>query len=398
MTRCTDERGIGLVIPHRQQAHGVCGIGEDRRRKRVLRDGLLHDDRIERGDRLFEGLLSDSAPVEAVSARGEGEAHDAVSVGAVDGLQEGERVKRRAQTGMPKAQQVHALFLIPGDPGVRVHLESSHPALRARSTEYIGRLTRRGRVAPSVRRGNASSRGAPVERSARASSGADVQDALPLQFGSCILSEVVTVTGRIADASSTERRAVKGERMGPSGGQIVKRLMDLAVSAIGFLALAVPFAVIAAAIKLDSPGPVFFRQVRVGRGGARFRVWKFRTMTETRVDPNAPDRLGPDDARITRVGRVLRGFGLDELPQLLNVLRGSMSLVGPRPTLAYQVERYDAFQRRRLEATPGSRASRSSPAGTPSPGSGGSSSMSGTSITGRSGSICEFSPGRCGRS
>jgi len=141
--------------------------------------------------------------------------------------------------------------------------------------------------------------------------------------------------------------------MALSGGRIAKRLLDLAVSAVGLALLAFPFAVIAAAIRIDSVGPVFFRQVRVGRGGARFWVWKFRTMTETRVDPNAPDRLGPDDARITRVGRVLRGFGLDELPQLINVLRGEMSLVGPRPTLAYQVERYDAFQRRRLEATPG---------------------------------------------
>jgi len=131
---------------------------------------------------------------------------------------------------------------------------------------------------------------------------------------------------------------------------MIKRAIDMVAS---LAVLAVPFCVIAAAIKIDSKGPVFFRQVRVGRGGKPFRVWKFRTMTETRVDPQAPVRLSKDDARITCVGRFLRGFGLDELPQLINVLSGEMSLVGPRPTLGYQVAEYDGFQRRRLEVTPG---------------------------------------------
>jgi len=119
------------------------------------------------------------------------------------------------------------------------------------------------------------------------------------------------------------------------------------------LLLTLPFLIVGLAIRADSRGPVFFRQVRVGRGGKPFRVWKFRTMTETRVDPQAPVRLRKDDARITRVGRFLRGFGLDELPQLINVLSGEMSLVGPRPTLGYQVAEYDGFQRRRLEVAPG---------------------------------------------
>jgi len=136
-------------------------------------------------------------------------------------------------------------------------------------------------------------------------------------------------------------------------GRFAKRVVDLTVSLPAILILSILFLLVAVAIKLDDGGAVFFRQVRVGRGGRRFRVWKFRTMTESHVDPTGPDLLSADDVRITRVGKVLRSFGLDELPQLLNVLGGSMSLVGPRPTLVYQVERYNDVQRRRLAAKPG---------------------------------------------
>jgi lipopolysaccharide/colanic/teichoic acid biosynthesis glycosyltransferase len=135
--------------------------------------------------------------------------------------------------------------------------------------------------------------------------------------------------------------------------RIVKRSFDLVVSAIGFALVAIPFAAIALAIKLDGGGPVFFRQERVGMGGRRFRVWKFRTMVVDAVSKGLGVTVAARDERITRVGRVLRNLGLDELPQFLNVLTGEMSLVGPRPTLAYQVEQYDAAQRRRLEIRPG---------------------------------------------
>jgi len=133
----------------------------------------------------------------------------------------------------------------------------------------------------------------------------------------------------------------------------LKRLTDLAISIPAVALLALPFAAIALAIKLDSRGPVFFRQERVGRGGRPFRVWKLRTMVVDAVSKGLGVTVAEGDERITRVGRVLRATGVDELPQLLNVLTGEMSLVGPRPTLAYQVERYDAFQKRRLEARPG---------------------------------------------
>jgi lipopolysaccharide/colanic/teichoic acid biosynthesis glycosyltransferase len=133
----------------------------------------------------------------------------------------------------------------------------------------------------------------------------------------------------------------------------VKRVVDLLASGVSLLVLAVPFGAIALAVKLDDRGPVFFRQERVGRGGRRFRVWKFRTMIVDAVSKGRGVAVAHNDERITRVGRLLRNSGVDELPQVLNVLVGEMSLVGPRPTLSYQVERYSPFQKRRLEVRPG---------------------------------------------
>ena len=133
----------------------------------------------------------------------------------------------------------------------------------------------------------------------------------------------------------------------------LKRTLDLASGILGLLVLALPFAIIALAIKLDSKGAVFFRQERVGKDGRSFRVWKFRTMIEGAVRKGLGYNVTKDDSRITRVGVVLRNWGLDELPQLINVFIGEMSLVGPRPTLRYQVEHYNDFQRRRLKMKPG---------------------------------------------
>jgi len=132
-----------------------------------------------------------------------------------------------------------------------------------------------------------------------------------------------------------------------------KRFLDCIIATLMLLLVTLPLLIIGVLIKLEDGGSVFFRQQRVGLNGKLFRVWKFRTMTETRVDPQAPDPLAQNDSRITRVGKILRSLGIDELPQLLNVLSGEMSLVGPRPTLAYQAREYTAFQRRRLEAKPG---------------------------------------------
>src|SRR5204862_87976 len=120
------------------------------------------------------------------------------------------------------------------------------------------------------------------------------------------------------------------------------------------LAAASPVVALAAlAIKLEDGGPVFYKQARVGRGGEEFELLKLRTMVVGAEKQGAGWAVDRGDPRITRVGRVLRRLSLDELPQLWNVLRGDMSLIGPRPTLAYQVERYTPRQRRRLEVRPG---------------------------------------------
>jgi lipopolysaccharide/colanic/teichoic acid biosynthesis glycosyltransferase len=152
--------------------------------------------------------------------------------------------------------------------------------------------------------------------------------------------------------------------------------MDVTGSALALLFLAPVFLIISAAVKLSSPGPVFFRQKRVGRFGKTFILLKFRSMyvnNDAAVHENyvkqlisgkaerQPGECGKDgvfkltrDSRITRVGSFLRRTSLDELPQFVNVLRGEMSLVGPRPPLAYEVQAYDVWHRRRiLESMPG---------------------------------------------
>jgi exopolysaccharide biosynthesis polyprenyl glycosylphosphotransferase len=145
---------------------------------------------------------------------------------------------------------------------------------------------------------------------------------------------------------------------------LLKAAMDWIGAALLTVILAPVLLTVAAAVKLTSRGPVFFRQDRVGRGGRTFQMLKFRSMVvgaEARVETLAEagnDAAGPlfkrrDDPRVTRVGRVLRRYSLDELPQLFNVLSGNMSLVGPRPPLPAEVSRYEARMRRRLLVKPG---------------------------------------------
>ncbi|WP_305883475.1 sugar transferase [Chromobacterium sp. IIBBL 290-4] len=122
------------------------------------------------------------------------------------------------------------------------------------------------------------------------------------------------------------------------GSRLLKRLFDIAAAGAGLAVLALPLMAVALWVKLDSPGPVFFRQVRVGRGGALFRIHKFRTM---QVDTERQGQLTVGaDSRITGAGRILRKTKLDELPQLLDVLFGDMSLVGPRPEVPKYVAHY----------------------------------------------------------
>jgi exopolysaccharide biosynthesis polyprenyl glycosylphosphotransferase len=143
----------------------------------------------------------------------------------------------------------------------------------------------------------------------------------------------------------------------------VKRLFDLIVAPLALIVGALPMALIAIAIRRDSPGPILFRQQRVGEHGKLFWMVKFRTMID-RADEQLPALVDsqpdgqvlfkrPDDPRLTRVGRWLRQFSLDELPQLWNVLKGDMSLVGPRPELPWLVDRYADWQRKRFNVPQG---------------------------------------------
>ena len=132
-----------------------------------------------------------------------------------------------------------------------------------------------------------------------------------------------------------------------------KRALDLVIAGLA-AAIAGPFMlVIALAIRLEDRGPALLRQSRVGMDGEDFDLLKFRTMIADAHTVGSGWLVAERDPRITRVGRFLRKWSLDELPQMFNVLRGEMSIVGPRPTLRYQVDQYTPFQRRRLEAKPG---------------------------------------------
>ena len=158
----------------------------------------------------------------------------------------------------------------------------------------------------------------------------------------------------------------------PLGYRVAKRSLDVAASGIWLLLASPVMGLIAAAIKLDSPGPILFRQQRLGLGGRPFVLYKFRTMDERAdeeehqryvsklirgetSDPDEPATWVPieGDPRVTRIGSFLRRSHLDELPQLLNILRGDMSLVGPRPPIPYEVELYQPWHLGRLAVTPG---------------------------------------------
>jgi lipopolysaccharide/colanic/teichoic acid biosynthesis glycosyltransferase len=133
----------------------------------------------------------------------------------------------------------------------------------------------------------------------------------------------------------------------------LSRVLDVVIAAALLLVAAPLLALAAFAIRLESRGPVFYRQLRVGRDGEPFELWKLRTMVPGAESMGAGIYVLEGDPRITRTGRLLRRFSLDELPNLVNVLRGELAIVGPRPTVQEQVDRYTDRQRRRLEVKPG---------------------------------------------
>jgi lipopolysaccharide/colanic/teichoic acid biosynthesis glycosyltransferase len=133
----------------------------------------------------------------------------------------------------------------------------------------------------------------------------------------------------------------------------LKRLLDLVIAAVGAVLTAPVVAVIALAIRIESPGHPIYRQTRVGKDGELFSIYKLRTMVRGAEFTGAGLAIQEGDDRITRIGTWLRRYSLDELPNLWNVLRGDMSIVGPRPTIQVQVEQYTERQRRRLDVKPG---------------------------------------------
>ena len=141
--------------------------------------------------------------------------------------------------------------------------------------------------------------------------------------------------------------------MGSGRGNPLNRALDVAIAGAGLAITSPLLAAAAIAVKLEDRGPVLFKQTRVGKDGEDFELLKLRTMVVGAERQGAGYAVNRGDSRITRVGRFLRRTSLDELPQLWNVVRGDMSLIGPRPTLRYQVERYTDRQRRRLDVLPG---------------------------------------------
>jgi lipopolysaccharide/colanic/teichoic acid biosynthesis glycosyltransferase len=133
----------------------------------------------------------------------------------------------------------------------------------------------------------------------------------------------------------------------------VNRALDVAIAGAGLVVGSPLLAIGALAVKLEDGGPILYRQTRVGKDGTNFELLKLRTMIVGAETKGAGFAVDKGDARITRAGRVLRRLSIDELPQLWNVVRGDMSVIGPRPTLRYQVDQYDERQLHRLDVKPG---------------------------------------------
>ena len=136
----------------------------------------------------------------------------------------------------------------------------------------------------------------------------------------------------------------------------VKRFLDVTASFLGLVLLSPLMLAVSILIKIDSRGPVIFRQTRIGRNGKVFEIYKFRSMCVGAEKTGSGVYSGKGDARVTRIGKILRATSIDELPQLLNILKGEMSFVGPRPPLTYhpwKYEEYTDFQKRMFEVRPG---------------------------------------------
>jgi len=135
--------------------------------------------------------------------------------------------------------------------------------------------------------------------------------------------------------------------------RVIKKIFDFLTALIGLIILSPLFGIIAFLILIDSKGPVFFKDKRCGKDGKIFMAYKFRTMIENAMDIGLGIEVARGDLRITKIGAFLRRWSLDEIPQLINVFKGEMSLIGPRPALPHQVEKYTEFEKGRLNVKPG---------------------------------------------
>lgn len=137
---------------------------------------------------------------------------------------------------------------------------------------------------------------------------------------------------------------------------MIKRCIDCVLMSIALILTIIPMAIVALAVKVDSPGPILFKQDRIGKNGKVFRILKFRSMCVGAEKTGSGVYSGKGDARVTRVGKIIRATSLDELPQIFNILRGDMSLIGPRPPLTYHPWDYSEYtdeQRRMFDVRPG---------------------------------------------
>lgn len=137
---------------------------------------------------------------------------------------------------------------------------------------------------------------------------------------------------------------------------MIKRCIDCTLMSIALILTIIPMAIVALAVKIDSPGPILFKQDRIGKNGKVFKILKFRSMCVGAEKTGSGVYSGKGDARVTRVGKIIRATSLDELPQIFNILRGDMSLIGPRPPLTYHPWEYSEYtdeQRRMFDVRPG---------------------------------------------
>ena len=153
-----------------------------------------------------------------------------------------------------------------------------------------------------------------------------------------------------------ESRSVSAKAVNGFYNRVVKRGLDLLLSLLGLVLLSPILLISALAVKCSSPGPIIFRQKRLGRGGKEFDFYKFRSMVNNAEHTGSGVYSEADDPRVTKVGKILRASSIDELPQLVNILKGDMSLVGPRPPLTYHpwpIDQYTDFQRHMFDVRPG---------------------------------------------